>query len=427
MRGTGLINFVIVNATFAFLPGFGIYGLIFSNALQNLATGILQLPFGWVADRFGWAKSVIACFITKVMVTLAIIAAVLCVGSDMPPWWPWTFVVIHAVLEALSSSLYDGAYEAAFTEWYAIQLEHGLATPTAVSPPPLFIRSLRYSNWLRISIPISIVSVISLIQFCGGIGVHPGSYTATLTALLFILALRFVVLARIYTDLLPVLKKEEGRKVWQSTFNELQTIRAAINPIRKHFSAFVLFSVSCFQYWLSHAYVAGIAIQEIQKLSLPQPYDWLACVSITLLIYILDCLFWMVSGFRINKFNAATGIRNLALVLLTVCLLTSALYVAGVHPLFQSVGFAVCTLVGTICGGAVKRFFGSHIREWLESDYIASWMSVAQCLAFLSLALLGFLTVAIDNYLPNAALLLLVSVIVALALILYLRKVPTSF
>ena len=58
-RGTGLLAMVIFNAALALLPGFGIHGLLISNAIQDIINGIFEIPFGWLSDRFGWANAAI--------------------------------------------------------------------------------------------------------------------------------------------------------------------------------------------------------------------------------------------------------------------------------------------------------------------------------------------------------------------------------
>jgi signal transduction histidine kinase len=413
-RGAGLVDSVALTAAFALLPGFGIYGLFISNAIQHTITGCLEIPFGWIADRFGWTKAVIFSFalrcVTASLMLLAVISA----------WWDhrglaWAFVGMQAILDAFAAALESGAYEAAYTEWYRVKISEERIEPHE-TPPPLFIRSLRYSMWIRFLIPASVVCFVMVLHAIPGVGTI-NTYTASTIALTLALFFNAVTFFRVSADLLPLRGRETERLSDQKASSGIKLIEIVWRSVGDNLSAFILYTFACFQYALAVTFLSGIAVKEMNKMAFPQPYGWFAGVSLILAIYFLDSFFWMIAGYRIRRENAAVWIRNLGLLLLLTCLLAAMAQVIDTHPLFQSLCLGACVLSGMLCGGSIKRFFASHLRDWLDSDFVATWFSIAGCLSILALGILGVVVVYLDRFIPNATVLLLVSLWVTIGII----------
>lgn len=326
IRGTGLVNYVICTAAFVLLPGFGAHGLFISNAIQDTIAGLVEIPFGWVADRFGWAKAVIIAYTLKCFVPLLIVLAVYLAWIGKVEL-AWVALTCEAVLDAFVAALQNGAYEAAYSEWYRIRTGELTREPSE-APPPLFIRSLRYSMWIRVLIPVTIIGFIMLLQTIPSFR-SIDVYTITFIALAFIFLLRLIGLARICLDLAPLIKSENDRIVRQQDMSKRMIIKASLRPIREHFAAFSLYTLACFQYGLSATYVAGTAMKEMSRLNLEPSHGWLASVGLSLSVYVFDSFFWLLCGYRIHKGNAALWIRNLGLTLLLTCLLTTSLHKIG--------------------------------------------------------------------------------------------------
>jgi signal transduction histidine kinase len=326
-------------------------------------------------------------------------------------------VVAQAILDAFVISLQNGSYEASFTEWYRSKLVK--ETGSSENAPPLFIASLRYSMWLRLLIPLVIIGFVMLLPLFFGDASFT-TYTASLVTLGVILVFRVVSFLRIFLDLRPLISVEQVRVDKLKQISKRELIRSSISSIKEHFPAFNLYSIANFQYLLSATLIAGTAMKFMSQYSLPQPYSWLVSVGFVLSVYIADSIFWALFGYKIKQANASTWIKNLGFLLLAACLLATTLHYIGVAPVFEGISLIVCVFCGNLCSGAVKRLFTSHIREWLNSDLVATWLSISESLTLLAIGALGLVIVSLDKYIPNVDFLLGLSITVSIAIIYYL-------
>ncbi len=419
IRGTGLINFVVIEAAFALLPGFGVYGLLISNTIQQIINGVLEVPLGWIADRFGWAKATIFAFAIKCFVPLIDVAAVYCALLGKTEL-VWLFVSLDAIVDALFFAIQNGAYEAAYLEWYRVSAEKCFGKHST-DAPPLFIKSLKYSMWVRLLIPVTIIGFVLALHAAPGFADFT-AYTATFVALGLISLLRIVGFIRVYRDLRPIIEVEGIRVERQSTIRGMRLIHEVWTPIFENLPAFFMYTAACFQGWLCSAYIAGIGMQQMSKIMLAQPYRWFVSVLLILVVYMLDAIFWATLGHRINKHNASLWVRNLGLSLLGTGLVATTLHLVEATPLIQGLGFAACVMPGLLCSAAIKSFLTSHIREWLKSDFVSTWLSISHAIALISLGLLGWACVYMDKMVPSALVLLVATMLVALGIIYGLNR-----
>ena len=418
IRGTGLLSMVVFNAAIALLPGFGLHGLVISNALQDFINGIFEIPLGWLSDRFGWSKAVSLSMGLKILVPVVDLLAVYSawLGAHEAIW---IFIGLDSLIDAFVFSLQNGAYQAAYTEWYQHQLtKRGWKNTEAA--PPLFIKSLRYSMRIRLFVPLTVLIAILAIQLGPWNSTGLTAYTATFLSFAVILVLRVIVFLRVVSDLKELHAVEKKRIERHTTISWRETFQEVLGNIASHKPAFVLYALACFQTILSGGLITGLGMRQLNQLSWPEPYGWLAGVGLALAVYIVDAVFWLFFGHRINKSNAAGWIRNLGIALLNSCVVTATLHLIEAHHLLQGLCFGGCVLLGSITAGAITRFVSSHLREWLKSDLLATWMSAANCVSLLAIATLGWMVIQLDEFIPIVLSLLIVSVLIAIAIIYYL-------
>jgi hypothetical protein len=160
LRGTALLSNLASTVTIALLPGFGANALLFSNFLQMSIAGLLEIPTGWIADRFGWARAVIFALQLKMIVTLAFIGAVFA-ASRSNAELAWILIAAEAIVDSFSSAFLSGAYQAGYLKWYESMLKkHGISLESA---PPLFLASFGYAAPVRFALPIA---AAILLFFC---------------------------------------------------------------------------------------------------------------------------------------------------------------------------------------------------------------------------------------------------------------------
>ncbi len=103
LRGTALISNLISTACISILPGFGAKGLFIANTIQMTISGLLEVPTGHIADRYGWARSVSLALWLKVLVTTSFLLAIFAARADRPEWI-WFFFTMEAVVDAFAQA-----------------------------------------------------------------------------------------------------------------------------------------------------------------------------------------------------------------------------------------------------------------------------------------------------------------------------------
>jgi MFS family permease len=152
-RGTAIVGNLTSKLLVLFIPGFGDHALAMAVGLQFLIAAALELPTGYIGDRFGWRSAVKVGLLLKPLTTVCLMLAAASAYYSQPIL-AWFFIASEAIIDAIASALLSGNIQAGALEWHK---RHG-------GSGNLFLESQKYSFWLRFLIPLS-AGVIGLAVF----------------------------------------------------------------------------------------------------------------------------------------------------------------------------------------------------------------------------------------------------------------------
>ncbi|MBI4237832.1 MAG: GHKL domain-containing protein [Deltaproteobacteria bacterium] len=388
LKGTALVAKVTGLAAVALMSSFGASAILFSSFLQMLATGLLEVPTGWLSDRFGWARTLIValwgkCCITMLMVLAVATAAAGHVGLA------WSCLAFEALGDAIASALMNGSYQNAYLEWYRERNDG------EVTPPPLFLASYRFAQRVRLLLPVVIIAAVSVIRWIGHLAGETAIVVSSLASCGFVLVLRGVVLVRICTDLQQ--QRARDRLVpfaIATVLNSVRTqLRSDLAQARTTFVTtwhpFLLYVLGRIIAAASALFLMGHIMQRFVVLWHLEHSGWSAATIFAVAYYIAEMGIAATLFPRITDHNVCRMTRILAMVAICLGLAHGILMVTGRAPVSafsMLIGFA---LVGLIAGKMMQQFIASRCETCVPQMIRATWLSVAE-----SLALLIYATIA---------------------------------
>ena len=384
LRGTALASQVTCLATVALLQGFGTHAILFSSFLQVLATGILEVPTGWLSDRFGWARTLLMALCGKFIITLAMIAAVIAAATGHVTL-AWGFVAIEALVDAVASSLLNGPYQNAYLEWYRENNNDAAA-------PPLFLASYRFAQTVRILLPMSIVGAVSVVRFASD---SPGESTVVMSSLLgltFVLLLRVIVVTRVFADLKKQIYNERATPL--SGAAVLSAIRTHIArdvmqcraTLRATSNSFRLYFLSRLIYIAAALFLMGHVMRQSVVVFPMQGAGWSIATGFALCYYCVEVTASSLIFPRISSQNFGRVANALAVVVTLFGLLHCAcvLMAATAAAVF---GTLIIFVMGSLLiGTLIQRHITSNLDVDVPKNIRSTWLSVATSLAMLMYA-----------------------------------------
>ena len=386
LRGTALVSSVTSLAAIALIQGFGPSAILFSSFIQLLANGLLEVPTGWLSDRFGWARTLIAALSLKFVVTsfmiLAVIAAALGhVGLA------WSFIACEAFLDAIACSLMNGPYQSAYLEWYRMRTDGASKKETV---PLLFLESFRYSQFVRLLLPILIVGIVSILRWKSGTTGEMSVVTSSLLGLSFVLILRCVILARAYFDLKEQILND--RKIPFSYSSAITAIRMHLRNdliqlktiIDSSWDPFVLYLLSRLLNVSAGVFLIGYVMKQFVVVFNLGSFGWSGATMLAVGFYSSETI---VSSFLFSRISVS-NFHRIMRTMGTVSVLSGLLHFAlvaiecPISGLFWSLlFFAVMCL---LTGAAAQRYVASNFDTVIPVNMRSTWLSVSESLAMLS-------------------------------------------
>ena len=140
MKGTALTSHLLLTSLIATVPGFGKQGLLISAFIQLTLSGLLEIPTGIFADRWGWYRSVNMGLWLKFATTVSFLCAVFCAlyGKMTLAWF---FIAGESIVDAVSESFINGAYQAAYHHWFEIKGKEKNIPPGTRPSSRLYLKS----------------------------------------------------------------------------------------------------------------------------------------------------------------------------------------------------------------------------------------------------------------------------------------------
>lgn len=381
-RGTALVSKVTGLAAIALIQGFGPQAILFSSFLQMLATGVLEVPTGWVADRFGWARTLRLALQCKVVITLLMIAAVTCAAANFLTA-AWVCIALEAIVDAIASSLLNGSYQNAFLTWYRAR---GGAQDGA---PPLFLASYRFAQTIRLLLPAGIIGIVTLLRI-----IIPAQNVSTVVAsallgLLIVLALRGVVLARVSADLAEQLGADRQRPfaltavaaaLRQHGRGDVQAVGTAMLGARRDFIAYLLSRLIAATAAL---FLMGYAMRQCAALLGSERAAWSVATAFAVGYYGLETLLSMTVFPRLSAANGPRILRWLGSIAVATVVAHGVFVQVAPSPWGAWVTLVGSILACTLTGAAVQHQVSSRLDALIPKAIRATWLSVAESGALL--------------------------------------------
>lgn len=261
-RGTAIVGNLTGKLLVVFIPGFGEYALPMAVGLQLLIASALELPTGFIGDRFGWKRAVEVGLLLKPVTTICMMLAALSAYFGKPGL-AWFFIAADSVVDSLASSLLSGNIQSGALEWYSNQGGKG----------NLFLESQRHSFWLRFLIPLSISLAGFLVYL---VAKNDLLVVATIIAGLFIL--RF----KVYSEILKVVDEPQSISKHPSSQDFFVGI--------KHLNSSLLFLVfsSFTVYTIMMYFIGSFAKEFVRLLGLSESNALVGFCFMFLLVFVLQ-------------------------------------------------------------------------------------------------------------------------------------------
>ncbi len=389
LKGTAIISNLISTACISILPGFGASGLFIANTIQMTIAGVLEVPTGHIADRYGWNQAVKLALWLKVLVTICFITAILSAQAGRPEWI-WFFFTLEAIVDSVAGSFLSGAYQAAYLNWYQNKLaDSGVKVQDA---PPLFLSSFQYALPIRFLLPLIITGIVISLQFLSRTYGVVGPYTVALTSLAFIFALRFVVLGKVYADLRSVAshKRERSpRGFLQSTGIWKECVRSPYFPVYASSVAINMFAIF---------FLVAQVFRLFNSTGIAAAMVWSCGILFGIGIYFTRTVLGVMVFPKIGRMANVNTIIRLSVFLGFVLLSGGALVTLqpGFTPEFLA--FFALAIVSTICTDAIQRLVDSRLDDVVSPQYRATWLSLANGMGMLIFGLLSLQILVFDLY-----------------------------
>jgi signal transduction histidine kinase len=372
LKGTAIVSNLVTLASISLLPGFGNNGLFISSTIQMLTSGLLEIPSGIFADRFGWTRSVKLALGLKFLVTAAFLSAVISSKFNLSAF-VWISFAAEAIVDSFASSFLSGAYQAAYLRWYHhTAVKEGIPTNTL---PPLFLSSFKYANMIRFLLPIlSIGLIVAFHHYFGGES-NSSSYIVSLLAIGLILILRTLVYFKVSWQLDSISNSDPFAK--SAKLNRVGFKQDFYSPW------FVAYSSSVCVNMFALFYLVGTSFKLFKNTGMSQSLVWMSGVMFGLLVYILRTVFATLVFPRIAHFQPLNSIRNLNITLALVATAAGGLLAVATGPYYQLLILLILTISSIVFTECCQKYVESNLNEIIKTELKATWISTANALGYL--------------------------------------------
>ncbi len=380
-RGTALSSNLILLSIIATTPEFGSKGILGNAFLQLTINGLLEIPTGRFADRFGWVQSIKIGLRIKFITTVLFALAVLSISKGLVSF-SWMLIALEAIADAFAVSFINGAYTAAYGKWYHEKLKS--SSIAIEDAPPLFVSSFKYAFPIRIGLPIISLSIGSIAFFYSNF--NPKIIFSLLIAFIFLL--RFVVYFRVTHDLKSV-KNEIRSKGEENTFSVAKVASMMPTPL-------VLYGISILLSLGTSFYLYG----EIYKyLSIDNPElksIWLKGTVVGLAINLITVLTSKFLSSKIVKFSSQQIFQIAPVILFVFTALTLLSGFLIEQALLNGMLLFVFCVFAATFGQLLQGWISSNVIKQLPESVRATWSSIGEVFG-----LIGFGVIAAFGLLLN--------------------------
>lgn len=374
-RGTALASNLILLSIVAVEPRFGAEGILTSAFLQFTIGGLLEIPTSRFADRKGWFESVKLGLFLKIFNTLCYIAAVISLVY-VNTTAAWAFITLECIIDAFANAFLNGAYQAAYINWYEIRLrENGIALDVAL---PLFVSSFAYGLVLRLAIPATALLVGSVF-FMFFTGKNP-YFVVYLVLLFYILILRFLVLLKTTADLLPVVFDQVSKKY---EFVRLDAIVQVSSRFLILYGFATLLSVSASFYFFGEIYKSLYVLLPDRK------FLWLVGTFLGFIFHIANILVSRLTVRWATKLSSRRVMHFLPFTLSVLAFTTLSFLQWHTTALLKTISLFFFALTTLIITGFIQRWIVSNESRKITNSIRATWISLGEVAGLLIFGLLS--------------------------------------
>ncbi len=261
--GTGIASNLVSFGLISLVPGFGSQGVFISAGIMLFFSGLIEIPTGVFADKFGWSFSVRLGLAAKGVATIFMFTAV-CFAVAGASYFVWLFIALEALVDGVAAAFLSGSLQAHYNRLYLDALPEEIDDGGSV--PSLFLVSYPQGLWLRFFLPF----------LTGGLGfIVIGALDSDAISnrlwvalpLVFVFFLRFIVYFVTNRDLKRT-KIVERERLKTSKFSELIAFFMLSPKAIVSYSLFVFVRLSITMVVLAEAY------KVFQSLNLSFSSSW---------------------------------------------------------------------------------------------------------------------------------------------------------
>ncbi len=374
-RGTALSSNLILLSIIATTPAFGAKGILGNAFLQLSISGLLEIPTGRFADKFGWYQSIKIGLRLKFITTFLFALAVMSVHAGMTTL-SWGFIGGEAVVDAFAGAFINGAYAAAYGKWYEENLKSVVIGGSSI--PPLFVSAFKYAIPVRFGLPIFSLLIGSLGFYFG----HLNANVVFLMLIGFVFFLRFVVYSRVIGDL-KFVSNSVIHKSKRDRFSVKDIIALQSTPLVLYgISVLLTLGTSFYLYGEIYKYLR-VDSPDIQRL-------WIKGTVVGLAINLISVLTSRSLSSKVAKLGAQQVFQIAPVVLLVLSSMT-LLCKFLVDRAFPNavILFLFCIFSATF-GQLIQSWISSNIIKQLPEAVRATWSSVGQVFGLFSFGVIAF-------------------------------------
>ncbi|WP_163835642.1 ATP-binding protein [Spartinivicinus ruber] len=382
---TGLLVYCIIATT----EGFGREGIVLSTFLLFFLSAVLEIPTGYLGDRFGWKFSVklgLLCdFTATVFFSLTVFCAIyghyilmLC------------FLVLRQLFSALNGAFTSGSYQAAYQRWYQEKLEQN---NTKISnSPPLFLASYKYGIWIRLGLPLFALGLGLALQTDQFVNISKEfAALIPLGLVLYILIIQVAAYLKMAKDLdFKSISTKEGNVTGDITLTKLFLSAQATLPVLCTYAFAHLFLQ------ITYMFLIGESYYLFKEADLPTIFVWGggmgAAVISSFLGMGISRLFipWLSKQ---PNLRAIRWLGTLGLSILSTVVAVSFYSDMSITTKLACM-FSVILIADPICF-ALRAEITSDSHRFVPDEFKASWFSGGSLLARLTYAMItGLILIA---------------------------------
>ncbi|MDE1464570.1 ATP-binding protein [Spartinivicinus poritis] len=376
---TGLIVYCIIATT----EGFGREGIVLSTFLLFFLSAILEIPTGYLGDRFGWKFSVrlgLFCdFAATLFFSLTVICAIYGLYTLM-----LIFLALRQLCSALNGAFTSGSYQAAYQRWYQDKLKENDSSIN--NAPPLFLSSYKYGILIRLGLPLFALGLGLLLQTKQFTYIAKEYVTLIpLGLILYILMIQVLAYFKMAKDLnFKTISIKDGNSTQNVTVTKLFLSAQATLPVLCTYAFAHLFLQVTYMFLIGESYYL------FKDADLPQILVWGGGMGAAVISSFLGIA---ISRFFIPWLSIQPGLRairwlgTLALGFLSAVVAIS--FYSDISTIAKlSCMFLVILIADPICF-ALRAEITSDSHRFVPDEFKASWFSGGSLLARLTYAMIA--------------------------------------